>query len=324
MAIEYRKTGVFFAFILVILSHSTDAQVERFRNGLFNAELINNASLPGVDSDMNANLMFKSPMDNSTAGLQKDVAFDLNGPLGEGTSGGIFFLKQSAGILSKQYMLLNYANDIKLKTNLHVKMGVAFGFRNISLDQEVISQSYSSFFGNASDPVLLSYASKPPTFYTNLGITVFSKNVDLQVVLPNLSNYFKVADSSAFEDKPLHIGMGYQIPFRNNRLLGNNSILKLQVGFSKNFLGYTEQNTILAGATLSTSQGLSIEFFYNTKGAMNCGVGFDISDKYNVHINYLLGGANSSVIYGSSGQAILGFRFKLPKTKFYKKQNEEL
>jgi len=324
MAIEYKKLVVFLAIIIVIVSHSTNAQVDRFRNGLFNAELINNASLPGVESDLNARLLFKSPMNNSTAGLQKDVAFELNGPLGEGTTGGIFFLKQSAGILSKQYMLLNYANDIKLNSNLHIKMGVAFGFRNISLDQEVISQSYSSFFGNASDPVLLSYASKPPTFYTNLGVTFFSKNADLQLVVPNLSNYFKTADSSAFEDKPIHVGMGYQIPFGNNRFLGDNSILKFQVGFSKNFLGYTQQNTILAGATLSTSQGFSVEFFYNTSGAMNGGVGFDISDKYNVHINYLVGGANSSVIYGSSGQAILGFRFKLPKTKLYKKQNIEL
>jgi hypothetical protein len=114
------------------------------------------------------------------------------------------------------------------------------------------------------------------------------------------------------------------IPFKNNRLLGENSTLKLQVGYSKNFLGYQQQNSISAGATLSTSQGINLEFFYNTSGSMNGGIGFDISDKYSVNINYLVGGINSSVIYGNGGQAILGFRFKLPKTKFYKKQNTEL
>lgn len=324
MAIIDKKALTIVAIILMTAHFSTYSQGERFRNGLFYSELINNPSLPGVESNLNANLAFKSPMNNSTAGLQKDVAFEANGPLGEGTSGGVFFIKQSAGILSKQYMLLNYATDIKISSNLHFKTGVAFGFRNISLDQEVISQSYSSFFGNASDPVVLAYASKPPTFFASLGLTFFTKNLDVQLVAPNLSNYFKSADSSAFEDKPIHVGLGYLIPFRHNRLLGDNSVLKIQVGYSKNLLSYQQQNTIQAGATLSTSQGVSMEFFYNTSGAMNGGIGFDISEKYSVHINYLMGGVNSSIIYGNSGQAILGFRFKLPKTKFYKKQNTAL
>lgn len=324
MAIINKKALAIVALILMIVCFSSFSQGDRFRNGLFYSELINNPSLPGVESNLNANLVFKSPMNNSTAGLQKDVAFELNAPLGEGTSGGLFFIKQSAGILSKQFMLLNYATDIKISSNLHFKTGVAFGFRNISLDQEVISQSYSSFFGNASDPVLLSYASKPPTFFTSLGLTFFTKNADVQLVVPNLSNYFKSADSSAFEDKPIHVGLGYLIPFRHNRLLGDNSVLKLQLGYSKNLLSYQQQNTILAGATLSTSQGVNIEFFYNTNGAMNGGIGFDISEKYSVHINYLIGGVNSSIIYGNSGQAILGFRFKIPKTKFYNKQKTEL
>lgn len=300
-------------------NHSSFSQGERFRNGLFYSELINNPSLPGVESNLNANLVFKSPMNNSTAGLQKDVSFEVNGPLGDGTSGGLFFIKQSAGILSKQYMLLNYATDIKISSNLNFKTGVSFGFRNISLDQEVISQSYSSFFGNASDPVILAYASKPPTFFTTLGLTFYTKSTDIQLVVPNLSNYFKSADSSAFEDKPIFVGLGYSIPFKKNRLLGDNSVLKIQLGYSKNLLSYQQQNTITAGATLSTSQGVSLEFFYYTTGSMNGGVGFEISEKYSVYINYLLGGSNSSIIYGNSGQALLGFRFKMPKNKLYKK-----
>lgn len=324
MAMKEMRAYALLAIILMIANYSSFSQEDRFRNGLFYSELINNPSLPSVESNLNANLVFKSPMNNSTSGLQKDIAFELMGPLTEGTFGGLFFNKQSAGILSKQFILVNYATDIKLNSYTHLRPGIAFGFRDISLDQEVISQPYSSYFGNANDPTILAYATKPPVFFSSFGLTVYTNKVDFQLVVPNLSNYLKKADSSAFDDKPIHIGLGYRIPFKQNRFMGNNSVLKLQVGYSKNLLSYQEQNKIFAGATLTNSQGMYLEFFYDISGSMNGGVGFDISEKYSVHINYLMGGTNSSIIYGNSGQAILGFRFKLPKTKFYKKQNTAL
>jgi len=310
-SMKFFSKVIAFTILLSLISVLLFAQSNRFNNGFFNANLIVNPSLPNVGNSMNANLTFKSPINNSMPGLQKDIGFEFNTPFLDASAGGINILKQSAGILTKQYLLFNYAADIRLSENAHIRTGLAFGFRDIRLNNDVISQSYSSFFGNASDPVILAYTSKPPSFYSGLGFTFYNKNLDIQLVVPNLSYYFKKADSS-FEDKPVILGLGYLIPM-DNTFLGLNSNVKVQAGYLKNLLAYQQGNVFSAGATVSSAEGISVELFYNSNGVLNTGVGIDILDKYALNFNYIIGGVNSTIIYGGSGQAIISFRFKMPK-----------
>ena len=108
------------------------------------------------------------------------------------------------------------------------------------------------------------------------------------------------------------LGVGYIISM-DNTFLGNKSSLKVQAGYLKNLLAYQTGNVFSGGATIYTTEGISFELFYNSNGSINTGVGIDLLDKYALNFNYLIGGVNSTIIYGGSGQAIIGLKFKMQK-----------
>ena len=303
---------IIIAILPLLGSMVSYSQSNSFYNGFFNANLIVNPSLPSAINTTNANLIFKTPMNNSIPGLQKDIGFEMNKPFLDASAWGFNILKQSAGILTKQYLLFNYAADVKLSERAHLRAGLAMGFRDIRLNNDEMQRSYSNFFGNANDPVIIAYTNKPPSFYSGFGLTFYNDRLDIQVAVPNVTNYFKKEDS-AFEDKPLVVGLGYIIP-TGNSFLGNNSSVKLQGGYMRNLLSYQNAHIFSAGGTVYTSEGISFEVFYNSTGAINTGIGINILDKYVLNMNYLVGGVNSTIIFGGSGQAVVGFRYKIPKS----------
>jgi hypothetical protein len=308
------KSNIFLNILLLLALNicKVHAQSNRLDNIFFRGNLIVNPSLPNVDNETNVNLLFKSPMNNSVPGLQKSTGFNINTSFSDKDFGGISILKQTSGFLVKQYYLASYALDIRLTEKFYLRNGLAFGFRDLNLDQSIFTQSYSINYGNENDPAILAYTNKPPVFYSSWGTTLYTKKFDMQLVIPNVVNYFQNKDSS-YEDILLQFGMGYQMPINFNSIIGDGGSLKLQFAYMKNRLAYQTANIISLGAKINTAQGISGELCYSNTGAINVGFGADILDKYGITLNYIIGGLNSSLIYGGSGQILFGFNFKMPK-----------
>lgn len=308
-----KKVLLWIFFYSFLLPGNIFSQKLNFRNGIIYSELIKNPSIPLEENKATVNVLFKTPINNTFPGLQKEMVFDFCIPLDNSTTGGIFFFNQSAGILTRQLFLMNFSKDIKFKSNFHINTGLSFGFQDYVLNQEALSQQIIN--GNTIDPVVLAYQSKPPTFYNTLGMTIYSSKIDFQVIIPNLSSYVENSNNSTFENKPIYLGVGYCFPYNPKLSNGINNSIKFQLSYIKNNIYYIEKNTISIGASMFTTQGLMFELFYNTIGTINSGFGIDLSDKCTFNVNYIIGGKNSSNILGSNGQTIVGLSLKLFKTK---------
>ena len=173
-------TGLVIAIPSLIFGQNSFLSTTSFDN-----KVLFNPSQAGISQNINMNMVFKTPMNNSQSGLANQFAFSADMPVGENAGIGLVLDNENAGILKQSLFNLCYAYGIKFKENLGLRFGIGAGFKNTRVDASALSGS--GITGDPRDPTLLAYNSTPPSFYNSFSMTLTSKNLEFQTVLPNLT-----------------------------------------------------------------------------------------------------------------------------------------
>jgi len=301
---------VHFSAVLVIgvfLLSSVNAQTNYFSTSVFNNKVRFNPSQAGMAKGYNFDASVKTPRDNSQAGLPTEFAFSADMPVSESAGVGVVFQSQSGGLLKQTVFNFCYAYGIQFKEDLRLRFGIAAGFKNIRAET---AANLSNIIGDPNDPAISAYNSIPPSFYNAFSFTMYSRNLEVQVVAPNLTAALQNKNMQSLDYLQLQAGVSYQRQVGGGRLLSEDSYVKLFAGLLK----YKESSSIITGGVMLNANGfLSGNLQYNTAGVITAGIGIPIEKTYNIFVNYSIGGLYSKAIYGGGGVAEVHFNCSFKK-----------
>lgn len=284
-----------------------NAQSNYFSTSVFNNKVRFNPSQAGIAKGYNFDGSVKTPRDNSQSGLPTEFAFSADMPVSESAGIGVVFQSQSGGLLKQTIFNFCYAYGIQFKKDLHLRFGIAAGFKNVRAQT---SANLGNIIGDPNDPAISAYNSIPPSFYNAFSFTLHSENLELQVVAPNLTAGLQNKNLQSMDYLQLQAGATYQRKVGGGRLLSEDSYIKLFAGMMK----YKESGSIITGGVLLNANGfLSANLQYNTAGVITAGIGIPIEKTYNIFVNYSIGGLYSKAIYGGGGVAEVHFNCSFKK-----------
>jgi hypothetical protein len=309
MKIAFQKFRLTLTLIAVLLIPVVVcAQTNYFSTSTFYNKVRFNPSQAGLSKDVNFDVSFKTPLDNSQTGLAKEFAFSADMPISETAGVGMVFQNQSGGLLKQTLFNFCYAYGIKFKENLNLRFGIGAGFKNIRADES--SSSNTGIIGDLNDPALSAYNSIPPSFYSSLSFTLYTKNIELQLVAPNLTASLQNKNLQSLDYLMLQGGLSYQAAIGGGKLLNSDSYIKAFAGIMQ----YKQTGSIITGGLLLNTNGfLSASAQYNTSGVITAGVGIPVEKILLINVNYSIGGLYSKTIYGGGGVTEIHINYTLKK-----------
>lgn len=293
--------------ICYLLVMEAGAQTNYFSTSVFNNKVRFNPSQAGLAKGYNFDASLKTPRDNSQSGLPTEFAFSADMPVSESAAVGVVFQNQTGGLLKQSTFNFCYAYGIQFKEDLNLRFGIGAGFKNVRTES---SGNLGTIVGDPNDPAISAYNSIPPSFYNVFSFTLYTHNLELQVVAPNLTAGLQNKNLQALDYLQLQGGLTYQRQIGGGRLLNEDSYIKLFAGMMK----YKETGSIISGGVLLSANGfLSGNVQYNSSGVITAGIGIPIEKNYNIFINYSVGGLYSKAIYGGGGVAEIHFNCSFKK-----------
>lgn len=302
-----RKISLLCIVWLVMVSITVSGQTGYFTTGIFSSKMLFNPSQAGLKGTGDLHLILKTPMDNSQSGLAREMVFTGDIPVSESAGVGLVLQNQSAGLLKQTVFNFCYAYGVKVKENLNIRFGIGAGFKNVRAQTQ--NASLGNIIGDPDDPALTAYNSIPPSFYNVFSVSVTSKQLELQLVAPNLTASLQNKNLKSLDYVQLQGGVGYTKKMGGGNLLNDESSLRVFAGAIK----YKESGMIMmGGAELNANGYLTGSLMYNNNGVLTGGLGVIIEKSIQVGINYSVGGLYSRAIYGGAGVAELhvGYLFK--------------
>ena len=214
---------------------------------------------------------------------------------------------QTAGLLKQNTLNFCYAYGIRFNENLNLRFGLAAGFRNIRTQNSLNS---GLIVGNPNDPAISAYNSIPPSLYNAFSFTLYTKNIELQAVAPNLTASLQNKNLQTLDYPVLQTGLTYKHTVGGGKLLNENSYIKVFAGMMQ----YKQTGSTITGAVmLSANDLLSGMIQYNSSGVLTAGIGVEFEKKYRAFISYSTGGLYSKAIYGGGGIAEIHLNYSLNK-----------
>ena len=290
-----------------LLMGETYAQSNYFSTSVFNNKVRFNPSYAGLAKGYNFDASLKTPRDNSQSGLPTEFALSADMPVSESAAVGLVFQNQTGGLLKQTGFNFCYAYGVQFKKNLNLRFGIAAGFKSVRTEN---SANLGSIVGDQNDPAISAYNSIPPSFYNAFSFTLYSDNLELQVVAPNLTAGLQNKNLQSLDYLQLQAGLTYRHKMGGGKLLNEDSFVKLFAGMMK----FKETGSVITGGVmLSANSFLSGNLQYNSSGVITAGIGIPIEKTYNIFINYSVGGLYSKAIYGGGGVAEIHFNCSFKK-----------
>lgn len=293
--------------LLVAVSATVSGQTGYFASGIFSSKMLFNPAQAGMKGAGDVHLILKTPMDNSQSGLAREMVFTGDIPVSTSAGIGLVLQNQSAGLLKQTVFNFCYAYGIQFKENLKVRFGIGAGFKNVRAQTQ--NANLGSIVGDPDDPALTAYNSIPPSFYNVFSVSVNTKDLEFQLVVPNLTASLQNKNLKSLDYVQMQGGIGYTKKIGGGNLLNDESSLRAFAGAIK----YKESGMVMmGGAELNANGYLTGSVMYNNTGVLTGGLGVIIEKSIQVGINYSVGGLYSRAIYGGAGVAELhvGYLFK--------------
>ncbi len=289
--------------VLVLVSAYGYGQASFFTTSVFQNKVVFNPSQAGNSESFRADGMFRTPMNNSQPGLAKDYALTGDAPISETAGIGAVISKQNVGVLDQTLFNFCYAYGTKFKSGMKLRLGFGAGFKNSRVSDA------SQIIGDPNDPVLQAYNSVPPSFFSSFGATITTNNLEVQVVMPNLTAKLQNKILQTLDYPTTEAGLTYTKPMASKKF-DPGSFLKVYAGV----IMYKQTGMIItAGAQLYSNNLLSGTLMYSSSGIITVGVGVPIEKTVNINVCYSIGGLYSNAIYGGSGIAEVHFSYTIKK-----------
>jgi hypothetical protein len=300
------KTGLPLLVAFFTLPFTGITQTNYFSTSAFYNKVRFNPSQAGLSKDINFDATLKTARDNSQTGLPTEYSFSADMPITESAGIGFVLQSQTGGLLKQTLANFCYAFGIKFKEDLNLRMGIGAGFKTIRADA---TKDYG-IIGDPNDPALAAYNSIPPSFYSALSLTLTAKDLELQLVAPNLTAALQNKNLQMLDYLMFQAGLTYQQNIGGGNLLNDKSYLK---GFA-GMMQYKQTGSVFTGGLLlNASDFLSANVQYNTAKVITAGIGIPIENILLININYSIGGLYSKSIYGGGGIAEIHINYTIKK-----------
>lgn len=295
---------------LLVLTTCATAQTGYFASGVFSGKMMFNPSQAGMRGVPELHVVLKTPMDNSQSGLAREMVLTGDLPVSESAGIGLVLQNESAGLLKQTVFNFCYAYGIKLKEDFSVRFGIGAGFKNVRTVGD--NSNLNTIVGDPNDPALSAYNSIPPSFYNVFSASINLKDLELQVVAPNLTAALQNKNLQTLDYVQLQGGLSYTRKVGGGRLLGEGSAVRVFGGAIK----YMQSGVVgIGGVELNANGYLTCNAFYNSTGVITGGLGVIIDQSIQVGVNYSIGGLYSRAIYGGAGVAELHVGYSFRKKK---------
>lgn len=303
---KWRKTYLLIAWLMT-MHNVVIGQTGYFASGIFSNKMLFNPSQAGLRGAGDIHVIFKTAMDNSQSGLAREMVVTGDIPVSQSAGVGLVLQNQSAGLLKQTVFNFCYAYGIKFREDFKLRFGIGAGFKNIRAQTN--NSSLESIVGDANDPALTAYNSIPPSFYNVFSVSANMKNIELQLVAPNLTAALQNKSLQRLDYVQFQGGISYTRQIGGGNLLNDESSLRVFGGA----MMYKQSGTLaMGGVELNANGYLTANAMYNSTGVMTGGLGVILDKSVQIGINYSIGGLYSRTIYGGAGVAELhvGYLFK--------------
>lgn len=302
---RYKKI---YLLLALFFCNGANGQLNVLTTSNFYNKIQFNPSQAGLSKDLNFNITFKSPLDNSIDGLTKEFAFTTDMPISENAGIGLSIYSQAGGKLKQSLINFSYSYDVRIKDNLNCRLGIGAGFKNIRAES-ILSGNY---VGDPNDPTIAAFNSIPPSAFTSFSFTLYTNKIELQTVLPNLTAGLQNKTLQTVDYVSLQAGLTYKMQLGDSKILGSGS----EARFFGGIIQFKQSGTIITGGILlNRSNIVSGNLQYNTAGIITVGVGLPIKSLFQINYNYSIGGLYSKNIYGGSGASELHINYIIKKKK---------
>lgn len=298
-----------YLMIAILMAINIDAvsQPGYFVSGIFSNKVLFNPSQAGIRGAANINMIFKTAMDNSQSGLARELVVNGDVPVSQSAGVGFVLQNQTAGLLRHTLFNFCYAYGIKFREDFKLRFGIGAGFKNVRALTN--NSSLETVIGDPNDPALTAYNSIPPSFYNVFSVSANMKNIELQLVAPNLTAALQNKNFQGVDYLQLQGGLSYVKQIGGGNLLNEESSLRVFGGA----MMYKQSGTLaMGGIELNANGYLTTNVMYNSSGVMTGGLGVILDKSVQIGLNYSIGGLYSRNIYGGAGVAELhiGYLFK--------------
>jgi len=182
-AIKTSAQGIYICFLTVILTITSTcckAQLNPYQAIYFQDRYLVNPAMAGLDKGLNINLAYQQQW-SSFPGAPKQQSLTTEYQATDKVGLGLNINDEQSGLFRETRIMGSYAYHLPLGgQNQKLNFGLSVGINDSRINYDAIN-------GDITDPELLQYNQKGPSFDGDLGLSYSSNNLFIEAVLPNLN-----------------------------------------------------------------------------------------------------------------------------------------